>query len=64
MRGKFEYELIPGVFATLALNLDMQEKVRQAMEAKGYGKQEIENLIGQCFQEIVTILGLDDGHGI
>ena len=64
MRAKFPYELTPGVYGELTIALDVPKSVRLALGAKGYGEQEIDNLVGQKYQELLTVLGLDDGHGI
>jgi hypothetical protein len=64
MRAKFPYELTPGVYGYLTISLDVPKEVALTLAAKGYGQQEIENLIGQSYQGILISLGLDDGHGI
>jgi hypothetical protein len=64
MRAKFPYELAPGVYGELTIALDVPKSVRLALGARGYGEQEIENLVGQKYQELLTVVGLDDAHGI
>jgi hypothetical protein len=61
MRARFPYEMAPGVYAELTIALEVPKSVQLALEAKGYGKQEIENLIGHTYQGLLIALGLDDG---
>jgi hypothetical protein len=53
--------MAPGVYAELTIALEVPKSVQLALEAKGYGKQEIENLIGHTYQGLLIALGLDDG---
>lgn len=60
MRAKFRIQLSEKVIGTLTLSLDVPQNIRQTVEVIGVGKQEIENLVGQKFKEIVDILALEE----
>jgi hypothetical protein len=60
VRARFPYELAPGVYGELTIALDVPKSVRLALGARGYGEQEIENLVGHAYQGLLIALGLDD----
>lgn len=64
MNGRFYYEDKSGVTVIVKLSVDTNEALRLAAEAKGVGKQEIENLCNQLFQKFVDDLGLTESGGI
>lgn len=64
MKAKFPYEMCPGVFGIITINLDVPERDRLVLENKGMSKQEVENITGQSFQEILDILGLSTAEGV
>lgn len=64
MRAKFPYEMAPGVFGVISIDLNVPARDRLVLENKGMGKQEVENLIGQTFQQILDVLGLNTAEGV
>lgn len=64
MTAKHQYELDEGVVGRLTISLDVPKSEREILKIKGYGDQEIDNLIGQKYQEILYVLGLTDGNGV
>lgn len=60
MRGKFPIRLTDNIVGLITINLDVPLSVRQAAAVAGYSPQEMDNLIGQFFQQILDELGLDE----
>lgn len=64
MNGKFKILLgsdeVP-LEGTIKISIDVPRSTMEVAAIKGYSDQEIQNCIGQKFQEIVDILALGDG---
>jgi len=66
MRGKFmifldDRDQVQGV---VEIKIEVPEKLRQVLRLKGFGDQEIDNLIGTKFQEFIDNNGLTEVGGI
>lgn len=60
----YPYEVAPGVVARLTISLKIPDPVALAARSKGYGPQELENLLGQELQKLINILCLEEDGGL
>ena len=63
MQMKIPIELPNGAHATATIKLSMsQEQKIYAMNVLGLSAEEIENMLGQEFQQYAVLLGADDSQ--
>jgi hypothetical protein len=62
MRSKCLLSLNKDIDAVIKIDLAVQQS--PILKIKGYTEEEINNLVGQKFQEILDILGISDGNGV
>jgi len=62
MKSKYITPLNKDIDAVIKIDLAVHQS--PILKIKGYTEEEINNLVGQKFQEILDILGISDGNGV
>ena len=60
MNGKYRISLSPELEAVIKISLEVPTNERSLAALRGYGPQEVDNLLGQKFQEIIDFFNLAD----
>jgi len=64
MRSKYLLPLNKDIDAVIKIDIAVNQSLIPILKLKGYTEEEINNLVGQKFQEILDILGVSDGNGV
>ena len=64
MKSKNYLPLNKDIDAVIKIDISVAPSLIPILKVKGYTQEEINNLVGQKFQEILDILGLSEGIGV